>query len=767
MPAPGAAVVLADARTRYELDMIADWARREHPGAAVVTLGAPEAKDWPDSATVLPARVVWLPPLRDGERRVAVADLLSMTNPRRPRPRAQRRIGNRSPDRVHVVTGAPASTGELRERYARSVAAGESFADFVSREAVLACERAQRQLIGDRYKVPRVVAEQITASASFQAKAAQLATELGRSPDDVLAEATDKLASFVAVQSHVAIDAFYAIFRSLHQRAWKVSVDLDTLERLRELNRSTALVFLPAHRSYLDPMVLADVLSDHDFPPNHVLGGENVAFWPIGPLGRRAGFIFIRRKFGADPVYKFAMRSYLSYLVEKRFNLEWYLEGGRSRTGKLRPPMLGLLAYIVDAVEEQSGRDVTIVPTSIVYDQLAEVQAMAAEAAGGTKKAESLYWLVKYARAQRTDLGAARVRFGEPLSLRAALAEAGEGRARLEKVAFGVLDRINRATPISATSLASFALLGAEPRAYTEPEIERILEPLLRYITGRGLPGPDPALCHGAGLRSTLSSLHRVGVLDRYDGGTEPVWSVSAGNHSVAAYYRNGAIHHLVNRAIVELVLLGVASRKVSPGTGGAGQEGAGVLLAAAWAETLRLRDLLKFEFFFPDKERFRAETRAELDLLAPGWEQRPADPTAAADALADAPVLVARRTLQSFFDAQLVVAEQLTALAGRAVDEASFLAGCLGVGRQMLLQGRVLAPDSVSRELYAPALKLAANRDLTGSDDGTGAVTRGRAEFRDEVAQMRTRLAQIAEFEAGRPSAGQPSTGQHGGGGS
>src|SRR5579859_2203626 len=108
MDAPGGPVVLADARTRYELDMIADWARREHPGARVVTLGTPAAGNWPADATLLPARVVWLPPMRDGERRVAMADLLSMTNPRRPGPRAQRRIGARSPDRIRVVSGAPA-----------------------------------------------------------------------------------------------------------------------------------------------------------------------------------------------------------------------------------------------------------------------------------------------------------------------------------------------------------------------------------------------------------------------------------------------------------------------------------------------------------------------------------------------------------------------------------------------------------------------------------------------------------------------------------
>src|SRR5207237_597715 len=108
--------------------------------------------------------------------------------------------------------------------------------------------------------------------------------------------------------------------------------------RADHLERSHALVFLPTHRSYTAPLILAQVLHDNDFPRNHLLGGNNLAFWPIGPLGKRAGLVFIRRSFGDDPVYKLAVREFFGYLVAKRFNVEWYIEGGRTRTGKLRPP---------------------------------------------------------------------------------------------------------------------------------------------------------------------------------------------------------------------------------------------------------------------------------------------------------------------------------------------------------------------------------------------------------------------------------------------
>ena len=238
--------------------------------------------------------------------------------------------------------------------------------------------------------MPRLVAEQIGSSAWFRCGAADLAKQLDRPEASVLQEATDKLGTFVATQSRLMCDLFDGIFQRMHERTWTVATDVDTLERLRVLNETHALVFLPSHRTYMDPFVLARVLRDHNFPANHVLGGNNMAFWPIGAIGRRAGKVFIRRKFGDDPVYRFAMRSSLSHLVDKRFNLEWYIEGGRSRTGKLRQPMYGLLSYVADAVEQRPDADVMIVPTSIVYDQLPEVAAMAAESNGGKKKAESL-----------------------------------------------------------------------------------------------------------------------------------------------------------------------------------------------------------------------------------------------------------------------------------------------------------------------------------------------------------------------------------------
>lgn len=735
-------VILSEARTGTEHELVAEWAAAAHPGATILHTGDPDLAEQlagaPDPL-VVPVRVTWLPREREGGRRVRAADLLTLTNPHRPWGPLQARIARHEPDRARVTSGEPARVSDLRRRFRSESGTGggsSAFAQFVDRQAHLACERAERQIIGDRYKIPRLVTEQITASARFRDEVEKLAAKLGRPVDEVLADAGKALDELVTVQSRLAIDAFRAVMSPMHANAWDVEVDVESLEKLRELNKKHALVFLPSHRSYVDPLVLADVLDEHDFPRNHLLGGANMSFWPIGPLGKRAGVIFIRRTFGDDQVYKLAIREYFGHLVAKRFNIEWYLEGGRTRTGKLRPPRFGLLYYLVRALDDGRAEDVILVPVSIAYDQLSEVGAMAAEQRGAKKSSEGLKWMADYIRAQRTKAGRAQVVFGEAFSLKEALNEDAEDKNRLEKVAFRVCDGINRATPITATSLVTFGLLGTRDRALTFRQVELIVERVLDLMRDRDVGGPEKELRKPAVLRRTLDQLVAAEVVDCYEGGTEPVWSIAPGRHHVAAFYRNGMIHHIVNRAIVELTLLGLSEH-----------EGDGDPHEAAWPDALWIRDMLKFEFFFSGKEEFREQLRWELERFAPDWRERVSTPAGAGELLDSVPTLVAHRALRSFVDAQYVVARILVDRSERAgFDKAQFLDECLGVGRQMLLQGQLHGPESVSQELYAAALQLAQNRDVV--DPGRDEVREGRLRFLAEVEELLRRVARIGELQ-------------------
>lgn len=580
----------------------------------------------------------------------------------------------------------------------------------------------------------RVVAEIVT-TPSFTESLARLAAEQGRPGPEVMAEARTALGEMVAVQSDLALGGIDRLAR-FALRAYDIEVDTGALDSLRALNRRHGLVFLPSHKSYLDPFILRGALGRAGLPCNHILGGVNVSFWPMGPVLRRSGIVFIRRSIKDDAVYKLALRAYLGYLVERRYNLEWYLEGGRSRTGKLRPPRLGVLAYLVEAFRERGVDDVYLVPVSIAYDQLQEVAAMAAEEHGAEKKAESLGWMLRYIRSQGQKLGKAYVNVAEPISLRQVRTDR---KLATEKIAFEVLHRINRVTPVTPTSLLTLALLGLGDRALTPGEIRSVLDPLLEYVAVRKLPQAGMVdLASPAGLQPALDALVSTKVVTRFTGGAEPVYGVGENQHLVAAYSRNRIIHFFVTRAITELVLLHLVRRPV-------GHADEGDLGARAWAEALRLRDLLKYEFFFAAKPEFAEELRAELAILDPEWERKAGDPTAIATGLAELPLLLGHRILGSFLEAYMVVADRLAARPPGPVGDDEFLDECLGVGKQYRLQQRIHSTESISKELFRSALALAAGRGLLdepGDDPHRHAdLARRRDAFAAELREVVDRI--------------------------
>ncbi|HEY0640964.1 MAG TPA: glycerol-3-phosphate 1-O-acyltransferase [Pseudonocardiaceae bacterium] len=752
----GPVVLLLLAGTPVERAVLQDWARAQAPDAEQVdAAGLGERLGRGDDPLVVPLRVIWLPRERGGVRRVRWSDLLLFTDPRRPRVGAQQRIVLREPDRHTVVMGEPAHENALRSRFGAETGGGgtsDRFVDFVLRQAVLAVERAERGVIGDRHKVPRLVAEQILGSGRFRRELTAYAERTGAPLDEVTAQAADRLREVVGAQSRLVNDLMAAALSPIHAKAWTPRIGGVDLAELRELNRTHSLVFLPTHRSYSDPLVLRSVLDAHDFPPNHIVGGDNMAFWPLGPLGRRAGMVFIRRSFGDDELYKLAVREYFGYLAAKRFNLEWYIEGGRSRTGKLRAPKFGILQFLVQALEAGRADDAYLVPVSITFDLLPEVGTMAAEQGGAAKKREGVGWLARYMRSHQQQLGTVHVRFGEPLALRPALeaaggvpgAEAGARRLAMQKVAFEVCDRMNRATPVLPGTLVPLALLGVTDRALTLDEVRRVLDPLLDHVAARKLPSSGlDELRRPEGVRAVLRTLTRHGVVTTYADGTEPVYAVEPGQHLVAAYYRNNAIHWFVNRAIVELAALGEGT------------------LDDAWRTALRLRDVFKYEFFFAEKPVFRDELMAELELLG-------IDPAAAAtverrrELLAGASFRAAHRVLRSFAEAYLVVADRLAARDPRTpVVTKEFLDECVAVGRQYVLQRRISGPESVSKELFESALRLAANRDLV--DPGREELTGRRREFAAEMAGIVAAVAGIAELDARATGDGRAGDGSSG----
>ncbi|MGW0042499.1 glycerol-3-phosphate 1-O-acyltransferase [Rhodococcus sp. NPDC003348] len=732
-------VYLTEAMTETESGVLHTWlgermSTSSVPASAVTitdqTLAELTTRE--DDPLLTPVRVVWLPrdPHEPGSTRLREA--LSPRDPLHPGRGAQRRVLRTDPSRCRVIEGEPAPLSDLERRL--SEGGGGSLPEFIRRQAALALERAERTLLGDQYKVSRFVVDEITDSRRYRDGIRNLASDLRTDVTQVDEQAREALDELVATQSRRAIAVWDRLGRYF-SRAYRLDVDAARFDELRELNRRHSLVFLPSHRSYLDPLVLRPALLANDLPLNHVMGGLNINFWPIGPISKRSGTVFIRRKFGDDEIYKWTLREYMRYLVTKRFNLEWYIEGGRTRTGKLRPPRFGLLTYLAQAFHSSVASDVYLVPVSITYDQLYEVKAMAAEAHGEVKQKEGLRWLVGYVRAQGNRRGVAHVTIGRPLSLAQALAQDPDQRLAIQKTAFEVCHRINEVTPVTASSLVMLAFLGIEDRALTVNELEFILTPLIEYILVRKLPtAGDVDLTNPQVIRTALQTHLDSGVLRRFDKGDERVYYLGSDQHLVAAFYRNNSIHFLIVRAIAELVLeAAVEERFTDP-------------VADGWAEAQRIRDLLKFEFFFSDKDTFRQQLRDELQLICPGWEDLLKDPHQVETILGAVRPYLAHRVLQPFLESYEVVADRLIlAPVSPTFNEKSFVTDCLAIAKQRRLRQQISSSESISGELFGTALALARNRGLVEADDGD--VAQRRARFAAEIGVLVRRVRRIRDL--------------------
>ncbi|CAG0998946.1 glycerol-3-phosphate O-acyltransferase [Myxococcaceae bacterium] len=766
--APPRTIFLLDASSPLERRLLEGWIERQRPAGAtdVETAEIPPSRRSrrrpdprleaalasPDDALLAPLRVIWRPALRNGVRAVRLRDLLTFGDPRDPGLLRQHWLVRRHADRCWIVAGEPALASELRSRWRAATdtdrTATQGLADFVAHQAGLSLERAERRLRGQQYKVPRLVHRDILGRASFRSGVARLARELGRSEESVRREAARNLREIAATHSPYVIDLAARLIRLLYTRGYSETLhyDRDQLRQLYALAQRYPVVFLPSHKSNLDHLVLQYALFENGLPPNHTAGGINMNFFPVGPLVRRSGVFFIRRTFKDQPIYKFVLRSYVDYLIEKRFSLEWYVEGGRSRSGKLLPPRLGLMTYVVDAFLRGKSDDVFLLPVSIAYDQITDVGDYAAEQRGAGKERESFRWFVRIVRRLSGRYGAIHLRFGEPLSLVKALGHGArpdetreEENLEVQKLAFEACVRINRATPITPTSLVTLALLGRGDRALDIETVVDSLRNLLHYVDQRKLPTTsDLQLDTTECVRRVLDELVTSGVVTCYAEGPEAVYAIGADQHLAAAYYRNTIIHFFVNGAIAELALLRASEEDDDRA-------------ASFWEAAFRLRDLLKFEFFFADKEAFRDEVRQEIAVHDGEWEWRPSDGGGEVLALLRKfrPFL-AHRVLRPFIEAYRVVADTLERVpAGQSIDPGEFLAACQARGRQYLLQRRSRSAESVSKVLYEAGLRLARNRRLVESDSPD--LAERRAAFAAEVREWLRRIDAIDAMAAAR----------------
>jgi glycerol-3-phosphate O-acyltransferase len=254
---------------------------------------------------------------------------------------------------------------------------------------------------------------------------------------------------------------------------------------------------------------------------------------------------------------------------------------------------------------------------------------------------------------------------------------------------------------------------------------------LLDEARSRDLPlaASADSLATEHGVHGVVEALAANGTIDVYDEGDEPVYMISRGHHLAAAFYRNTIVHFYIGGSITEVALIAATEAADD----GPGRE------EAFWEEVFALRDLLKFDFFFEQREQFRTSIGAALDRRLPDWREHLAKGDGPNDMLDEMRPLLAFAVLRPFVEAYLIVAR---ALLGEPVDEPidrkAFAKRCLSLGGQWLRQDEIRSPEAVSKYLFQPAIQLAEHRKLTvpGAD-----LTARRQQFADQLTDIDRRI--------------------------
>ena len=746
------ALVLASVSSKAESDLLNDWLtaqRRAHPDTSVEVLRIPHSDPSPqlvgdlaarlnatEDRTVVPVRVFWVP--GGLPTRVKLAGLMSGRETYRPPEILQRAILKKDPSRARVVAGDPAKVSELRSQWDENVV-GKSqldFARFVLRRANLAIERIELRLLGPEYKSPRLLTDELLASTRF---VKGLEGIPGATPE----KAEVMLNELATGWSRFSVDLIPNLGRAIFSRGFDPRIDYDAaqIEAMRLALADHPAVLLWSHRSYLDGVIVPVALQENKLPPAHTFAGINLSFGFMGPLMRRSGVIFLRRKLD-DPLYKYVLRQFVGYIVQKRFNLSWSIEGTRSRTGKMLPPKLGLLSYVADAYLDGRSEDILLQPTSVSFDQLHETAEYAAYARGGEKIPEGAEWLVNFIKAQgERNYGKIYVRFPEAVSMRQYLGDpAGPiaqdeaaKRLAMQKMAIEVAWRIQRATPINATALVSAVLLATRGRALTLRQLHHSLQDSLDYLQRKKTPMTNSALrLHSNdGVRAALDALSNGHPVTRIDGGHEPVWRIAPEQELEAAFYRNSLIHAFLETSIVELALMH------------AGRAPQGERVDAFWAQAMRLRALLKFEFYFADSATFRANVAEELEWIE-DWESKLDAGSDAVETLLRAKrPLMSNAMLRPFFEAYEIVADVLCD-APADIGSKELTEAALGVGAQYAAQGIVRSNESVSALLFATARQVAVDQKLL---EPSPDLRERRRAYLDELRAILTDMERVHEL--------------------
>ena len=416
----------------------------------------------------------------------------------------------------------------------------------------------RRTAIGPDLSHRRTLVNQLLAMETVNTAIVERSLTHGH--EQVTLEARKIIEQLISHQSYRVIRFFNIVLTWLWQKLYN-GIEVRQLQAVKTASIDHHVVYTPCHRSHMDYLLLSYVLYHNGLTPPHIAAGDNLNLPLVGPLLRRAGAFFMRRQFGNDELYKAIFSGYLRLMLHKGHSLEYFIEGGRSRTGRMRVPRRGMLGMTLRSAWDSPAIPLAFVPVHFGYDRVFEVKSYLSELGGMSKQKESLLDLFNAWRKLGFNYGKVQVTFGEPVyfnpdsqqaGVGASAAESGPQPEQVAQLANEINRAINAATSVSPMTLFATALSLTQRGAIDRQRLNAQLD-LLRSLV------PSSALTEAC-ARSSASVLADIAMtqlsLVHDEGSGLPSVRVSEITRAELSYHANDINHMLIVPSLIAQMLV-------------------------------------------------------------------------------------------------------------------------------------------------------------------------------------------------------------------
>lgn len=474
--------------------------------------------------------------------------------------------------RAFIKIGDPVNLREFLEERDSRADAHSSYA--LRRRLLDNIEAEERMITGPVLKERSELMEMVLFDEDFQRELRDLAEVTGLPVERFRKTAVEMLSEIAADFNITYVRLFDLALTWVWNNIYNgIELDKEGLAKVREAGKKAPLILIPCHKSHIDYLMLSYVFLHNNLHIPHIAAGANLSFWPMGHIFRKSGAFFLRRTFKGDRLYPIVFSTYIRTILKQGFSIEFFIEGGRSRTGKLVMPKLGLLSIIISAFINGYVDDITFVPTFIGYDRIMEESAYIKELSGGKKEKESFFAMLKGRGLLRKRYGRVYINFSEPVSIKEFLADSGHDIGTITKpeirqlqydLAYRIVYSINESSVVTTTNLVASAFMSHIRGALTWDELCSLVSLYSDYLDYFNVRFSDTYKSRKTAIGEALSELINERLVQQVksdleeeeDEVFEPLFFVPDDRRLNLEYYKNNILHFFLPAAFVSTSLL-------------------------------------------------------------------------------------------------------------------------------------------------------------------------------------------------------------------